>query len=241
MKKAKNAYQIHETPLQSTSIESFVPLVRKIALQFYPRLPSTVQLDDLIQAGCEGLIQAWSRYDSHNTANASFETFAGLRIRGAILDFLRQEDILPKKERAQIKKIEQTIDKLRQQLGQEPTDSQIAQTLGISTQALHETLSTGSGQFISFEDLDVEDPGSIVGTLAQQPQTPLEQLIHKDQWEKLTQRINTLPQTEQYVLSLYYEQELNLKEIAQVLGLSEPRISQIHAQALGRLKKHFSS
>lgn len=240
MKKATSAYKSNENNT-SPSMESFVPLVRKIALQLFSRLPSTITLDDLIQAGCEGLIQAWNRFDPKNSAQASFETFAALRIRGSILDFLRQEDILPKKERSQIKKIEATVDSLRHQLNVEPNDSQIANALGISIQELHQTLSTGSGQFVSFDDLDSEDPTTSAHPLNPIIATPMEQLIEKDLWIKLVERINTLPLIEQQVLSLYYEQELNFKEISQVLDFSEPRISQIHAQAIGRLKKHFKN
>ncbi len=240
MHKAKQAYHQQQTTSSRSPLEAYLPFVRKIALQIYGRMPPNVQLEDLIQAGCEGLLQCAQRFDP-TEHKASFETYSALRIKGAILDFLREQDLLPKKERTFLKKIEQAVDHLRQTLGKEPSEELIAQYLKIPLDQLQDSLFLGVGQFISIEDLGLEDAGALFDSEQSGALNPIHQLMEKQQIQLLLDQIDALPQSEKQVLALYYDEEFTFKEIAHILSLSEARISQIHSQALNRIKKHIAS
>lgn len=227
---------------KESSIDSIVNrygyLVKKIAYHLLARLPSSVELDDLIQAGMIGLIEAHKRFES--TKGASFETYAGIRVRGAIMDEVRKSDWAPRSVRKNGRAIANTIKELEARLGREAADAEVAAEMGIDIDEYHEMLqSSMSTQLFSFEELlDSEslnvDPEE--GTRAG-PYSQVEDIGFQSQ---LATEIDKLPEREKLVLSLYYNDELNLKEIGAVLGVSESRVSQIHSQAAMRLRARLS-
>lgn len=233
----RNAAKAYQQQQPTPSLESFVPLVRRIASKMHPRLPERVEIGDLVQAGCEGLLQAWGRWSPDG--GASFETFAGTRIKGAMLDWLRQEDMLPKRERANAKKIDAALRALRQELAREPREEEIAQKLGWGLGELQAQLSLGGAHVLSYDELDLDSP--IEGVAEERnAYDPLESAIARDQAKKLCARVELLPEKERLVLSLYHEGDLTFKEIGLTLDLSEARVCQLHGQAIARLRSHFN-
>jgi RNA polymerase sigma factor for flagellar operon FliA len=213
-------------------------LVKKIAYHLLARMPSSVEVDDLIQAGMMGLIEAHKRFESNK--GASFETYAGIRIRGFIMDEVRKNDWAPRSVRSNGRAIAQMINGLESKLGREASDVEVANAMGIDLDEYHEMLqSSMSSQLFSFEELlDSDtlncDSENEINT------TPYDHVEEQGFHESLAQAIEQLPEREQLVLSLYYNEELNLKEIGAVLGVSESRVSQIHSQAAMRLKSKLS-
>lgn len=213
-------------------------LVKKIAYHLLARMPSSVEVDDLIQAGMMGLIEAHKRFESNK--GASFETYAGIRIRGFIMDEVRKNDWAPRSVRRNGRAIAQMINGLESKLGREASDVEVANAMGIDLDEYHEMLqSSMSSQLFSFEELlDSDtlncDSENEINT------TPYDHVEEQGFHESLAQAIEQLPEREQLVLSLYYNEELNLKEIGAVLGVSESRVSQIHSQAAMRLKSKLS-
>lgn len=234
-----NPYQ--GTPLVAAfNLEDYAPLVKKIAYHLLARMPASVQLDDLIQAGMLGLLEAAQKYD--NTKGASFETYAGIRIKGAMVDEMRKGDWVPRSVHRNARRISQAMQQLEARLGREATDNEVAQALQLSLDEYHQMLgdSLGGRLFSYNEVLDDEDScaSSEEGSLPLQD--PLNSVQNNHLQNALAQAISQLPEREQLVLSLYYEQQLNLKEIGLVLGVSESRVSQIHSQAALRLKGKLS-
>lgn len=217
------------------------PLVRRLALRLSARLPANVELDDLIQAGMIGLLDAVKRYREIPTAQ--FETYATQRIRGAMLDELRNLDWIPRTVRERARKVEAAIHALEQRLGQPPSEAQVAQELGISLAQYHALLQEAHGaQLLHFDDLG-GDAEAYLPRL--EPDDPLETPAHGDPLDTLMARglrtaliaaIERLPEREKLLLSLYYEQGLNLKEIGLVLEVGEARVCQLRAQAIARLR-----
>lgn len=218
---------------QETLVKTHAMLVKRIAHHLLVRLPQSVQLDDLIQAGMLGLLEAVRHYDS--TKGASFETYAGIRIRGYMLDEVRRNDWVPRSVYRNARMISMAVKQIENRLGREARDVEIAQELKLSLNEYHEMLQDSAGsQLYGFDDLGVTDDvlkGENGGST--EPHT---HLLHEDMVAHLTSVIETLPPKERMVLSLYYEQDLNLKEIGEVLGVSESRVCQIHTQATLRIK-----
>lgn len=224
---------------KSALLEQHTVLVKRIAYHLLARLPASVQVEDLIQSGMIGLFEAASNFD--NTKGASFETFAGIRIRGAMLDEIRKGDWTPRSVHKNSRMISEAIKTLEGELGRDVTDLEVAEKLDISLNEYHHILSeVSTGKIIGIEDLGVSDD---VVTYDQDfqvddPYQSIEQIVFK---KKLSECISTLPEREALVLSLYYDEELNLREVGQVLDVSESRVSQIHSQAMHRLKARMQA
>ncbi len=215
-------------------VERHAPLVKRIAYHLLARLPASVQADDLIQSGMIGLIEAAKNFDG--SKGASFETFAGIRIRGAMLDEMRRGDWTPRSVHRNARLIAETIAELEGVLGRDVKDTEVAEKLDISLDEYHHMLSDiSSGRIIGIEDLGVSQD-----VLVTSDDTDADHLYESQANEAfqqaLARTISNLPEREALVLSLYYNDELNLKEIGAVLSVSESRVSQIHSQALVRLK-----
>ncbi len=216
-----------------TLIESHAKMVKRIAHHLLGRLPASVQFDDLIQAGMIGLIEAVRNYDE--SKGASFETYAGIRIRGHMLDEVRRNDWVPRSVYKNARLIAAAVKAVENRLGRDAKDNEVAEELEISLEDYHVMLSDSvGGHLYGFDDVGVSDD-VLVGA-PKDADEPHQQVLNKDRKTQLAQVIDGLPKNEKLVLSLYYEQDLNLKEIGDVLGVSESRVSQIHSQATHRIK-----
>lgn len=213
------------------------PLVKRIAYHLMGRLPDTVQLDDLIQAGMIGLLEALKHYDAGQ--GASFETYAGIRIRGAMLDELRRADWTPRSVYKKARMVAEAIREVENNVGRDAKDSEVASQMGIELQEYRQILQdTVSCKTFSVEEL-VQGEDSIIDDIHSAHQ-PEEQFIQQNFRKALSKAIAELPERERLVVSLYYDEELNLREIGLVLGVSESRVSQICSQAMLRLRARLA-
>jgi RNA polymerase sigma factor for flagellar operon FliA len=213
----------------------YAPLVKYISERIAIRLPINITKEELNSAGILGLFDALDKFDSGK--GIKFETYAEHRIRGAILDELRKMDWLPRSIREDIRRIENAIIAARTKLGREPEDFEVAQEMGIEMDAYHKIISRAQG--VSLLSLDDPLPNGSMPVFAKQVSdtpSPLDDLTKKEMKEIISEAIACLPKKEQLVLSLYYHDELTLKEIAKVLDLTESRISQIHSKAIISLR-----
>lgn len=217
---------------QGELLAQYMPLVRRHALTLQVRLPASIELDDLIQAGTVGLLEALGRFDA--AQGASFATFASQRIRGAMVDELRTQDWMPRSVRRAARAMDDTVRRLEQQLGRPPEEKEIALELDMPLDEYQQLLNdTNSGQLLPFEELvaDGGEPASFdVSNL------PFEKLLDEQQRQTLIAAIEALPEREKLLMALYYQEELNLKEVGAVLGVTESRVSQLHSQAISRLR-----
>ncbi len=212
-------------------------LVKRIAYHLISRLPSSVQVDDLIQAGMIGLLEAARHYDA--SQGASFETYAGIRIRGAMLDEIRKNDWAPRSVHRRAREAAQAIHEIESRFGRDARDSEVAGELGISLEDYHRILQDASScRLFSLDDVGDDESGLVEDLPSDVPEPPQE-MQAEDFRRSLAQAIDSLPERERLVLALYYDEELNLKEIGAVLGVSESRVSQIHSQAVLRLKSRL--
>ncbi len=213
-----------------------MPLVKRLAHHMKAKLPPSVEVDDLVQAGMIGLLDAINRYEE--THGAQFETYAVLRIRGAMLDELRNSDWLPRSMRQNMRKIEMAMSTLQQRLGHPPTESEVAKLLKLSLGDYQDMLSDGGGhQLLYYEDFhDNDGNDSFLDRYAVDDADPLRSLLDGDFRQAVIDAIDGLPPREKILMGLYYEEELNLKEIGAVMGVSESRVSQLHTQAVARLR-----
>jgi RNA polymerase sigma factor for flagellar operon FliA len=213
-----------------------MPLVKRLAHHMKAKLPPSVEVDDLVQAGMIGLLDAISRYEE--THGAQFETYAVLRIRGAMLDELRNSDWLPRSMRQNMRKIEAAMSSLQQKLGHPPTESEVAKLLKLSLSEYQDMLGDGGGhQLVYYEDFhDNEGNDSFLDRYAVDDADPLRSLLEGDFRQAVIDAIDALPPREKILMGLYYEEEMNLKEIGAVMGVSESRVSQLHTQAVARLR-----
>jgi RNA polymerase sigma factor for flagellar operon FliA len=217
-------------------VRDLAPLVKRIAHHMMASLPPSVEIDDVIQSGMMGLLDAARRYQT--SEGAQFETYAVQRIRGAMLDGLRQCDWLPRGIRRSLRRVEAMISRLEQQNGRAPTESELAKALEMSLSEYQQLLQDARGyQIVSYEDFSGDDDDSFLERHAAGPENdPLEFLEDRNVRQTLVAGIEELPEREKLVMALYYEQELNLREIGEVLGVSESRVCQIHTQAIARLR-----
>jgi RNA polymerase sigma factor for flagellar operon FliA len=217
-------------------LEQHMPLVKRLAHHMKAKLPPSVEVDDLVQAGMMGLLDAINRYEE--THGAQFETYAVLRIRGAMLDELRSNDWMPRSTRQNMRKVEAAMNALQQKLGRAPSESEVAKSLKISLAEYQDLLSDGGGhQLIYYEDFRDEDGNdSFLDRYAMDDSDPLRSLLESDFRQAVIDAIEALPPREKILMGLYYEEELNLKEIGAVMGVSESRVSQLHTQAVARLR-----
>ena len=218
-------------------LKQYSPLVRRLAHQMIAKLPANVEIDDLIQVGMIGLSDALTRFDS--AQGVQFETFATQRIRGAMLDELRGSDWMSRGGRRQQREIEAAVHKLEQKLGRAPSEGEIADCMGMSLQQYQEVLGKVRGtQLVYLEDMSGDEGGDdfLDRHVSTEDANPLAMLQDHRMREALVEAIKNLPEREQYVMSMYYEHDMNLKEIAAVLGVTESRVCQLHSQSIARLR-----
>ena len=222
----------------SALLKQYSPLVRRLAHQMIAKLPANVELDDLIQVGMIGLSDALTRFDAAH--GVQFETFATQRIRGAMLDELRGNDWMSRGDRRQQRSIESAVHKLEQVLKRAPHESEIAAEMGLSLLQYQELLGKVRGtQLVYLEDMtgdDGDDDYLDRHVAASSEVNPLAMLQDRRMREALVAAIKNLPEREQYVMSMYYEHDMNLKEIAAVLKVTESRVCQLHSQSIARLR-----
>jgi len=218
-----------------------LPQIRYIAQRMAMRLPPEVQLEDLISSGVVGLLDAYERFDP--SKGVSFKTYASVRIRGAILDNLRGLDWAPRDLRSRSREVEQAYSRLEQQLGRPASDFEVAAELNMDLASFHSLLDQLNGLTIGhFKAGESEEEGIEADSLPiwYSPTTPadspFEALGKSEMRDVLAHAIEQLPEREQLILSLYYKEELTMKEIGQILGVNESRVSQLHTRAVLRIR-----
>ena len=221
-----------DSKLQKDVVESLIQKVKIIACRIKNKLPSNIELDDLISAGCVGLMEGLRNFDG--THNIKLETFVENRIKGAILDELRRQDFLSRGLRQNVKLVENVKQKLEQSLGREPTIEEIAAKTGLSEEEIQNCLDIiNNNLLINFD--------AVSHTLNNGEDNPETLLEKKEIVSEISHHIGKLTEKEQLVLSLYYVEELTMKEVAEVLNITEGRVSQLHSQAIKKLKKILGS
>jgi len=219
-------------------VERYAPLVKRIAYHMLARMPASVQLDDLLQAGLIGLLEASRKYETGK--GASFETFAGIRIRGSMIDEVRKGDWSPRSVHRKARQVTEAIKIVEDREGRDASDFEVAQQMGVSRDEYHAILQdTSSSRLFSLEELQQSDDGGshdYAGTA----ENPSEEVVREHFAAALTEKIKGLSEREQLALSLYYEDELNLKEIGLILEVSESRVSQILSQTTKRLRSRLT-
>ena len=216
--------------------QEFLPMVKRIAYHMMTRLPASVEVDDLIQAGLMGLMDAVSRYDSEQGAH--FETYATQRVRGAMLDELREADWASRNVRRAGRQIESAVHILQQRNQRPPSEQEIAEEMGLDIHAYFDLLNDARGaQLVYYEDLHEADGDDFLERFADHVHDgPVDVLSSRHFKKALAQAVGFLPEREKQLMGMYYEQEMNFKEIGAVLGVSESRICQLHSQAIARLR-----
>jgi RNA polymerase sigma factor for flagellar operon FliA len=235
-------YTARGTLNHQAAIDQYGPLVRRVAAQLIAKLPANVEFDDLVQAGMIGLFDALSRYQANQ--GAQFETFAMQRVRGAMLDELRGSDWLPRSVRRNQRTIEGAIRKLEQRFHRSPSDIEIAAELGMPIAEYHQMLGESRGsQLVYLDELSGDDSEEgFLDRYAVADETDSLARLRDDKFRAaLVAGIDALPEREKQVMGMYYEQEMNLKEIGAVLGVTESRVSQLHSQAVARLRARLRS
>ena len=221
--------------LREDLILSYAPLVKYIAERIAIRLPSNISKEELISAGTVGLLDALDRFEPE--MGIKFQTYAEHRIKGAILDELRKMDWFPRSVRKDIHKIEYAITALKSRNGREPEDSEIAEEMGIDIDSYYRIITRARG--VTLLSLDETLPDGTTPKFAKQASdmpSPLDELTIKELKRIISGALAQLSKKEQLVISLYYYDELTLKEIAKILDLTESRISQIHSKAIIKLR-----
>lgn len=236
------------SPVNSTRdqlVLEYSPLIKYIAQKIAARLPANIELDDLISSGVIGLMDAMEKYDA--TRDNKFKTYAEFRIRGAILDELRAQDWVPRSVREKAKILERCYSKLEHQKGRQATDEEVCQELGITQSEFHELLNqVRSVSLLSYDDVShfsKADKRALhgVGENGVKAPTPFSEVNVAYIKKMISEAIQDLPEKQRLVLSLYYYEDLNLKEIGRVLDVTESRVSQLHTQAILRLKSRLRS
>lgn len=214
-------------------------LVQRIAYQMMTKLPSSVQIDDIIQAGMMGLLDAASRYDQLH--GAQFETYATQRIRGAMLDELREADWLPRSLRRDMRRIEAAISHMQQELGRAPNETEIAKQMGVPLSEYQQLLQESRGaQLVYFEDFQDEEGDDFFEHFEFGNDVDPMSLLQDERFKsELGHAIENLPERERMMMGMIYEQDMNLREIGEVMGVSESRVSQLHSQAVARLRSRL--
>jgi RNA polymerase sigma factor for flagellar operon FliA len=234
-------------PLPDEAIRAYLPLVRRVVQRLAVRKPPQIELDELVSWGTEGLLDAFKKYDARK--QAAFATYAQFRIRGAILDRLRGMDWVSRSVRQKASLLEKTYRRLEGTLGRPAAEEEVAEALGMTLPALHALLSeVGQMSLFSLEDLGVgpgQDRVHLEKLLEGDGADPMQALLSRERVDLVSEAIRCLPDKERTVIALYYHEGITMKEVGVVLGLTESRVSQLHAQALlrlrGLLREHFGT
>lgn len=233
-------HQQGDSEAENALIEQYLPLVSSIVARLAMTLPDHVDHDDLYSAGLVGLLQAVRNYDP--TCGASFETYARVRVRGAMLDELRKMDWVPRTVHEKAKKIQGVMAELEQTLGRSPTEAQMAKALDISVSEYGKLLTEiRPAAFICLDTVSSEDDtGDLYEVVANSAdENPLEQISQRELKQVILERLKELPDMQRKVLALYYGEDMHLREIAEAVGLTESRICQIHAQAILSIRAYI--
>ncbi len=233
-------YEDTEPAPPQIKVEDYAPLVKRIAHHMMMRMPASVQVEDLIQAGMVGLLEAAGKYDA--TKGASFETYAGIRIRGSIVDEMRRGDWAPRSVHRNSRRVAEAIKVVESRTGRDARDQDVARELDVPLDAYYSMLQdANSSRLFSYEeDFGDEDNQGGQSSISMAFLGPLEGLQRDSLKQSLAQAISQLPEREKLVLALYYDEELNLKEIGEIIGVSESRVSQIHSQSALRLRARLA-
>lgn len=219
-------------------VEKYTPLVKKIAYHLSARLPAEIHIDDIIQSGLIGLLDASKHYDP--LQGAQFETYATIRIRGAILDEVRRSDWVPKSVHRKARELTAAMQEIERKTGRDARDIEVAQEMGISIDEYYKILKDNSScRMLSFDDLDSDDTHSL-GIFEDRQNNVVSEVLDDEFQQRLSQAIAGLPERERMVMSLYYDTEMNLKEVGLLIGISESRVSQLLSQAQLRLQARMS-
>ena len=239
-------HQSHRFQERNQVILEHLPQIRYIAQRMAMRLPPEVQLEDLISSGVIGLLDAYEKFDPGK--GVSFKTYASVRIRGAILDNLRGLDWAPRDLRSRSREVEQVYAALEQRFGRPANDNEVAGELGVSLTDFHSLLDQLNGLTIGhFRSGDEESDGVDADNLSiryspiSPTDSPYESLSKIEMRGLLARVIEHLPEREQLILSLYYKEELTMKEIGQILGVNESRVSQLHTRAVLRMRARLQA
>jgi RNA polymerase sigma factor for flagellar operon FliA len=231
-------YTAEGTIDRARAVTEYAPMVKRIARYMLSKLPASVQLDDLVQAGMIGLMEAYSRYEE--AQGIQFEAYATQRIRGAMLDELRQNDWLPRATRKTLRDIEAAMHRVQQRVQRAASEREIAAEMGVSLADYQLQLQNSKGyQLLHYDELGDGDDPFLEHNLPDSRENPLERLQDKRFRASVVKAIEQLPERDRLLMGLYYEQELNFREIAEVLGVTESRVCQIHTQAIARIRSQL--
>lgn len=233
MSYAQAAVKSRQQPSEKLITDNLI-LVKRIAHHVLAKLPASIELDDLVQAGMLGLLEAAGNYDP--SRGASFETYAGIRIRGSMLDEVRKSDWTPRSVHRRYRSVNEAMNSLEAELGRPASDQEIADYMEVPVEEYHAIMQdSASCRLFSLNQpySDSQGPAEIAGDDFAMPDDALEDTQFRD---RLTKAVAQLPERERMVLSLYYQQDMNLKEVGMILEVSESRVCQIHGQALARLR-----
>jgi RNA polymerase sigma factor for flagellar operon FliA len=240
-KSAVEAYRQFDAYEREDLIRSYLPLVKRVVHRLSGRLPKEIDMQEMLNSGIIGLVDAFEKFDPKHETN--FSTYAQFRIRGAILDSFRSQDWLPRSIRHKSHRIEMAYHRIEQRLGRPASDEEVAEELGITLDDLQQILGeVGNIVMLSFEELGFghgEERFNAEDWLASRGQDPLHKILGGEKIDLIARSLDRLPDKERLVISLYFYEELNLKEIAEILGVTESRASQIRSRALIRLKNYL--
>ncbi|PCJ88912.1 MAG: RNA polymerase sigma factor FliA [Thiotrichaceae bacterium] len=227
-----------ERPNYDALMTEHSPFVKRIAYHMISRLPSNIQLDDMVQAGMIGLFEALKGFDA--TKGASFETYARIRIQGAMIDEVRRGDWTPRSVYKKSRQLTEAMNQVEKEKGRDAKASDVAEVLGISTDEYYNMIKDAAGcQVLSYEDIALSG-GCQDEYKASEFNGPYKNILQESFKCGLAEKISHLPEREKMVVALYYDEDFNLREIGEILGITEGRVCQIHSQALVRLRSRMS-
>lgn len=226
--------------VRDTLIVQYIYLIRYVVGRVKVTIPSSVSIEDIAGYGVEGLINAIERYSPQK--NTRFETYALIRIRGAILDKIRSEDFLPRSVRKKLKEIKNAQEQLKQSLGRMPTTKEVAEFLDMDAEKVTQILSEDATMTSIYDKKgNTDDSVEIIDTIQDTNKlTPQEEMEEKNVKQELEKALRRLPERERIIMVLYYQENMTLKEIGSTINMSESRVCQLHAQAIMKLKNILS-